>query len=97
MAEQKEKVFINGIFIREYKFENGGSVLNVSCRVQDVIEELKKYEKPSGYVNLKIQEKRNPEEGGTTHYVELDTFEPKPVTNDSPPEKDIKEDDGLPF
>ena len=33
-----EKTFINGLFIREKEFDNGGSVLNCSFKLEDIQE-----------------------------------------------------------
>jgi hypothetical protein len=97
MSGNDEKVFINGIFVREFKFENGGSVLNLSLRVADVIEELQKHEKSNGFAQFKIHSKReeNVKQGGTTHYVALDPYEPKVESRVE--KKAQQQDEDLPF
>lgn len=43
------------------------------------------------YIKLKVVKKREADEYGKTHYVEVDTFKPEPKKTE------VVEDDGLPF
>jgi hypothetical protein len=77
--EQKEKIFMNGIFIREKQFDNGGSLLNIDIvNVYDFAEQLKKHAKSDGKIRLEFKQRMNKGENGLTHYCEVSTFEPKP-------------------
>ena len=70
----QDKTFINGIFIKEQKFSNGGSILKMSVIADKLIEELSKYKNASGYVNIDICQKREPDQKGNTHYAVLNEW-----------------------
>ncbi len=77
MAE-KEKIFLNGIFVRERKFENGGSILK--CDILDAYDfaaQLKSFADDTGKITLEIKERKNKAENGISHYVEVSQFVPK--------------------
>lgn len=72
----KEKVYLNGLSIKEKNFSNGSSLLNVWIKKEELIEELNKYEK-NGSVNICISKRKKPSEKGVTHYSYIDEYEPK--------------------
>mgnify|MGYP003148600141 CR=1 FL=1 len=75
----KEKIFMNGIFVREKTFDNGGSILNVDIiNVNEFGEQLQKHAKSDGKITLEIKSRREKAENGLTHYVEVSQFVPKP-------------------
>lgn len=78
----KPKTYINKCSIKEYKFPDGGSVLNCAFGV----DELNEHADENGWVNITIAERREPSDKGNTHYAYKDEFEPKK-----------KDGDGLPF
>jgi hypothetical protein len=80
-----DKTYINGIWCKEISFNNGGSKINASVKLDKFIEELKTHEN-NGWVNLEIVKRRNPDEKGNTHYVALNNWKPK---NDNSNESDI--------
>ena len=53
-----EKTYINGLFIKKKRFENGGNVINISINSTTFIEELLKYKNEKGYVNITLQDRR---------------------------------------
>jgi hypothetical protein len=75
------KNYLNSIFIKEQTFNDGGSILKLSIRTAELIEELQKLDQ-NGWVNLDLKKRREPSAKGHTHYVEVSTFKPK----DGPPE-----------
>ena len=68
-----DKTYINKCWIREKKFDNGGSVLNCGFYV----DELKEHADENGWVNIAISERRTPNEKGYTHYAYKDEWKPK--------------------
>ena len=44
------------------------------------------------YIKLKVVKKRETDQYGKTHYVEVDTWKPEPKTSEP-----VKQDDDLPF
>ncbi len=80
--EQKEKIFMNGIFIREKQFDNGGSLLNIDIvNVYDFAEQLKKHAKSDGKIRLEFKQRMNKGENGLTHYCEVSQFVPQQQSN----------------
>ena len=49
----EEKNYINGMIIKEKSFDNGGSQLKLSIKVEEFVEQLKAIEE-KGWVNLVI-------------------------------------------
>ena len=72
-----EKTFLK-CSAKEKTFANGGSVINVGVRVSDLIAFAEKHQNERGYLNLVIQQRREPGQYGDTHSVVLDTYTPKP-------------------
>ena len=58
-------------------FSNGGSVINLGIKREDLAEFVRKHTNERGYVNLVIAERREVGQYGDTHSVYLDTYEPK--------------------
>ena len=93
MAEPK--TFINGIFIKEVTFQDGGSVLNVSIpadKVDSITNQLLAAA-DNGWIKLRISRNRQPttnRDGKTiaTHSISVDTWKPgnQPQTPPRPPQ-----------
>lgn len=77
-----EKVFLK-CSAKAKHFDNGGSVINVGIKVEDLADFCRKYKNERGYLNLVIQERREPGQYGDTHSICLDTYQPK-VRQDAP-------------
>ena len=61
------------MIIREHKFANGGTILKIGVKVDQLIEFLKGNQKESGWCNIIITRKQNPDEK-SSHYATLDTY-----------------------
>lgn len=75
MNPQEPKVYVNGFFIREKEFQNGGSIMNVSIKASD-FEAFAKQHAVDGYVKIVIERRREPSDKGITHSARLDTWKP---------------------
>jgi hypothetical protein len=73
----EEKKYVNGIVIKEKTFDNGGTQMKVSIKVEDFINELKAVE-DNGWANLIINRRKEMSDKGITHYVYVDTWKPSP-------------------
>lgn len=62
---------------KQKQFSNGGSVINVSIKREDLAEFVRQHTNERGYINLVIGERREVGQYGDTHSVWLDTYEPK--------------------
>lgn len=76
MSDKNQKTYVDGLWIREKKFDDGSSILKVSVLVDKFSEFVNKHKKTDGFVNVVISAKRNPDEK-SSHYAYLDTFVPK--------------------
>ena len=95
---ENEKKYVNGIVIKEKTFDNGGSQLKMSVKVEDFINELKAVE-DKGWANLIVSRRKEASDTGITHYVKVDTWKPDPNKTSSKPKVAVAtgDDDDLPF
>jgi hypothetical protein len=102
---QEEKNYINGMIIKEKMFDNGGSQLKISIKVEELVEQLKATEE-KGWVNLVVSKRKEPSDKGVTHYAFEDPWKPnsdyKPNETDQHEskygsEEGKKDEDELPF
>jgi hypothetical protein len=97
MSDPKKKIYLK-CQAKEFAFPNGGVVINVGVRAEELIAFAHQHGNSNGYVNLTISKRREPSQYGQTHSVYLDTYEPKPQT--VPPssmDSDVDYDDDIPF
>tara|TARA_B100001094_G_scaffold184017_2_gene178310 strand:+ start:5950 stop:6252 length:303 start_codon:yes stop_codon:yes gene_type:complete len=99
----EEKKYVNGIVIKEKVFDNGGSQLKMSVKVEDFVNQLKEIS-DKGWANLIISKRKEPSDTGVTHYVKVDTWKPDPnkatgQVNRKPQmaTANTEDDSGLPF
>lgn len=78
-----DKVFLK-CSAKAKHFANGGSVINVGVKVEDLAEFCRKHKNERGYLNLVIQERREVGQFGDTHSIVLDTYQPKPRETGTP-------------
>jgi hypothetical protein len=77
MAEPKQ--YINGIWIRSHRFEDGNEILNLSVSgraIDGLCQTLKGLAAESGWARLVISPRKNPDEK-STHSIFVDTYKPK--------------------
>jgi hypothetical protein len=94
-----EKQYVNGIIIKEKTFDNGGTQLKLSIKVDDLINQLKELD-DNGWVNLIVVRRKEPSDTGITHYSYVDTWKPNKSLKDEVAKiaNPIKQDaDDLPF
>jgi seryl-tRNA synthetase len=91
-----EKTFINGLFIREKEFDNGGSIIKIDVEVNSLTNQLNELKNEKGFVSIDIKKRMNKSDNGLTHYAELNTFIPKTQTQKNQQGQQIKSDD-IPF
>ena len=91
----KTEKYVNGIIIKERTFDNGGTQLKASIKVDDFVADLKSME-DKGWVNVIINRRKEASDTGITHYVKLDTWKPDPNKAASK-QVTTSEDDDLPF
>ena len=91
----EDKIFINGVFLREKEFDNGGSIIKVEIpNVLQFAEQLKSLANEQGKIRLDIKKRMNKGDNGLSHYMQLNTFVPKSQDNVNNPQID---NDDLPF
>ena len=78
----EDKIFINGVFLREKEFDNGGSIIKVEIpNVLQFAEQLKSLANEQGKIRLDIKKRMNKGDNGLSHYMQLNTFVPKSQDN----------------
>ena len=95
---ENEKKYVNGVIIKEKTFDNGGTQLKMSVKVDDFIEELKSIQ-DKGWANLIVSRRKETSDTGITHYVKVDTWKPDPnkTTSNTVKMVEVASDDDLPF
>lgn len=94
----EENKYVNGIIIKEKTFDNGGSQLKMSIKVEDFISQLKEVS-DNGWANLIISKRKEASDTGVTHYVKVDTWKPDPnkVGKPSTAQVKVEAESDLPF
>ena len=72
----KQKTFAKGVFIREVKFEDGNSLLNVSIAAKNFCEFMQPNVNDRGYVNLTIV-RNTKTDSKYSHSMLLNDYDPK--------------------
>ena len=86
------KQYVNGMIIKEKTFDNGGSQLKVSIKVEELTKQLKDLD-DDGWVNVIVTRRKAPSDAGVTHYAYVDPWKPTKKKET----KKTKDDDDLPF
>jgi hypothetical protein len=72
------KTYINGVWVEEKIFDNGGSILKLSILPEKFLESFKSLSpNEKGYVKLVISKKLAPGKNGDTHSIYVDDWKPK--------------------
>ncbi len=72
-----DKTYLNGCSAKAHTFDNGGTVIKLGIKVEELAEFCRKYKNERGYINLVVAERRETGKYGDTHTVYLDTYTPK--------------------
>ena len=91
----EEKNYINGMIFKEKVFDNGGSLLKLSIKVSELIQQLEVIS-DNDWANLIISRRKEPSDKGITHYAFEDTWKPDPEYKSNESEES-KNDEDLPF
>ena len=93
-----DKQYVNGMILKEKTFENGGTQLKVSLKVDDFVQQIKDLA-DDGWVNLIITRRKEPSDTGVTHYSYVDTWKPTKGAGQTSSKKAVAvgADDDLPF
>ena len=100
-TKKQEKRYINGLFIREFVFDNGGKVLKTTFTkefVDQLIKEMEQTGKDS--IRCVISRRKEVTDTGISHFAYFDPWEPEKDYNDTnDPQWDNKKSDeeDLPF
>lgn len=77
MNEQKQRQFINGVWIEQKKFDSGGSILKLSVLPDKFIESLKSATpNDKGYVKLVIARRKELGKNNESHTLYVDDWQP---------------------
>lgn len=84
MAEGKQ--YIENTFIREKVFGDGGSVLNCCTDADTFIAAINANRDERGQFRFVIGKRKQPSQGGVTHWCAVDTWKPAAKQTDTMPE-----------
>ena len=82
--QRPDRIFTEGLILKERTFDDGGSVLNVSIVVDKFAAFVKAHKKSDGYLNLVIAKNKN-QTGKQTHHAYVDPWTPRTNT-EAPPQ-----------
>ena len=91
-----EKKYVNGMIIKEKTFDNGGTQLKVSLKVEELTNQIKELN-DNGWVNLIITRRKEPSDAGVTHYAYVDTWKPTKQNTSNKKAVTSGNEDDLPF
>lgn len=78
---ENRKIFIGSG--KKKEFSNGGSIINASICVDDLLQHAEEFQTVSNgngkkYIKLKIGSRKQADNFGNTHFIEIDTWKPEP-------------------
>ena len=73
MPEKASPIFLK-CSAKKREFSNGGSILNLGIKAEDLTAFIAEHTNERGYLNLTIKERREVGRYGDTHAVTLDTW-----------------------
>jgi len=77
MSEQKQRQFVNGLWIKEKVFNDGGSILKVGVLMEAFLKSLKEIKvNEKGFADLVISRRREVGKNGETHTCYVDDWKP---------------------
>lgn len=91
-----DKTFMDGLFIREKEFDNGGSIIKIDIDVSRFTKQLQELKNEKGFVSVDVKKRKTKAENGLTHYAEQNKFIPKTQTQQNQQGEKVSSDD-LPF
>lgn len=106
MSEQKQRNYINGIWLNEKSFSDGGSIIKLSILPEKFIDSIKGLKvDENGFARVVISKSKTPKPN-STHFAYEDDFVPqsqnksqiiptKPVTKPKKIEKVVEQDEEL--
>ena len=71
---------MDGLFIREKEFDNGGSIIKIDIDVNRFTKQIEELKNEKGFVSVDIKRRLNKSENGLTHYAEQNKYIPKVQT-----------------
>lgn len=100
MSDKKDVVFLKGT-AKKKTFDNGGSLLNHSIKVEQLVKILEWINKkraelglePTLFINLTTKERKETDEYGNTHYTVYEPWFPSPKGGAPEKKEDSKGDD----
>ncbi len=76
-TQNEQKTYVPKSSAKERVFNSGGSSINLSFKADELIAFIKEHRNEKGYLNLKIEKRREAGQYGDTHSVVLDTWKPE--------------------
>lgn len=74
---QSTKKYVPKCSCKSHTFADGGTILKLSFKVEELAAFVRENKNERGYINLIVAERREPGRYGDTHTVYLDEWKPK--------------------
>ena len=87
---KQQKIYVPGTSVKEFKFEDGGSVIRIGLNLEKFAPFVKEHKNERGYINFNLNLRKEVGPYGDTHSLSLDTYVPKAKTETSTPKKAVK-------
>ena len=104
MENNKEKIYVNGVFLREKELEFGTIIQCDIVNVTEFADQLINNANEKGKITIDIKRRQEKSDTGITHYFQVSTFTPKEQTNQPQQQpqpqnvtKNESNSDGMPF
>lgn len=72
-----KKIYVPMSSAKSHTFADGGSILKLGFKVEDLIAFAQQHANARGWLNLIVSARRQVGERGDTHSIALDTYQPK--------------------
>lgn len=72
-----DKIYVPRSSAKEKKFDNGGSIIKLGFKADELVAFINQHKNSRGYINFSVGQRKTPSQYGDTHSVALDQFEPK--------------------
>jgi len=72
------KVYVPKSSAKEVQFKDGGSLIRLSFKADELIAFVQEHVNERGYINLTLSKRREVSQYGETHSLMLDQWKPKP-------------------
>lgn len=79
-----DKVYVPRSSAKEKSFQDGGSLIKLGFKADDLIAFANQHKNDKGFLNLTVSKRRTPSQYGDTHSVSLDSYTKSDQSSSAP-------------